>query len=597
MEKSFYIQICAFIFLNPISIFSQSDNSWQRKVNPLLFEELKTSATTEVFVLFAAPLATEKQTAYQTKEEKGALVFEQLQTAAARQQAAVQAYLTTEKIAFRAYWLVNTVFIPKASADLIQTLAQRADVVSLENNPRAKLSYFEDKANVNPISSRENDPENVVVVAWGVKKIKADSVWAMGYKGNGVVIGGQDTGFDWLHPALKQKYKGWNGTTANHNYAWHDAIHADTSRRGNPCGYDTKKPCDDNAHGTHTMGSMIGNAGDTLLLGVAPDARWIAARNMDRGNGTLESYVECFQWFVAPTDTNNLNPNPTKAPHVINNSWYCSEGEGCNASNFIIMERAVNACKSAGIVVVVSNGNSGPNCFTTTGPPAFFQNSFSVGATGQTDTIAGFSSRGSVTSDNSGRRKPDVSAPGVGVLSSVPNGGYASYSGTSMAGPHVAGAVALLISANPLLAGQVDTLEGMLERTAKRMTTPQNCGAILGTTVPNNTYGWGRIDVLEAVKIALNYRTPTTKITENQIVTRISPNPFTNELFVETQGENRGETSFELFNTQGQRVYFTKHNFTENPRLRLQLEALPSGIFFYQIQNKQAVSKGKLVKN
>jgi len=152
-------------------------------------------------------------------------------------------------------------------------------------------------------------------------------------------------------------------------------------------------------------------------------------------------------------------------------------------------------------VVVVSAGNSGSNCSTVVDPPAIYQSSFSVGASGTTsDTIAGFSSRGPVTIDGSGRLKPNVTAPGVNVRSSLPGGGYGSLSGTSMAGPHVVGVVALLLSAAPTLKGQPALVESALQSTAAPQTTTQNC-TIPGTQVPNNTYGYGRVDAFEAVRV------------------------------------------------------------------------------------------------
>jgi hypothetical protein len=128
-------------------------------------------------------------------------------------------------------------------------------------------------------------------------------------------------------------------------------------------------------------------------------------------------------------------------------------------------------------------------------PPAIYQAAFSVGATSATtDTIASFSSRGPVTVDGSNRPKPNISAPGVNTRSSVPGGGYASFSGTSMAGPHVVGVVALLLSANPSLKGQVGAVETTLQATAVPRTIAQTCGGVPGTAIPNNTYGYGRID-------------------------------------------------------------------------------------------------------
>ncbi len=159
--------------------------------------------------------------------------------------------------------------------------------------------------------------------------------------------------------------------------------------------------------------------------------------------------------------------------------------------------------RAAGIFVVAAAGNDGGSCGSINKPPSIYAASFTVGASDNSDNIAGFSSRGLVTVDGSNRQKPDVVAPGVNVLSSVPNNGYGIQSGTSMAAPHVAGVVALLISANPSLAGDVAALETLLRNTALARTTLDNCNGVPGSQVPNPVYGYGRIDALAAVQAAL----------------------------------------------------------------------------------------------
>jgi subtilisin family serine protease len=325
-----------------------------------------------------------------------------------------------------------------------------------------------------------------------VRQINADDVWAAGYEGQGVVIGGQDTGYDWSHPALQQQYRGWDGVAANHSYNWHDAIH-----EGNfVCPANSPEPCDEHGHGTHTMGTMVGEAG-AMRIGVAPGARWIGCRNMDdNGNGTPASYAECFQWFLAPTDSAGNNPNPALAPDIINNSWGCTTQEGCVDANALLV--IVDSVRAAGILTVNSAGNSGPGCGSVNTPPALYDASMTVGATDSADNIAAFSSRGPVSRDGSTRPKPDLVAPGVGVRSSYP-GGYASLSGTSMAAPHVAATAALVISADPTLAGQVDRLEELMLLSARPRFGGQVCGGVDGATRPNNTYGWGRLDAYVAL--------------------------------------------------------------------------------------------------
>src|SRR5438045_1946981 len=175
-------------------------------------------------------------------------------------------------------------------------------------------------------------------------------------------------------------------------------------------------PCDDSGHGTHTTGTTIGDDGAGNQVGVAPGAKWIGCRNMDQGNGTPATYTECFQFFIAPTDLSNSNPNPTLRPHVMNNSWGCPASEGCTTR--AELETIVNNTQAAGIFVVVSAGNSGPGCSTVSDAPAIYDAASSVGAIDINNTLASFSSRGPSTFYNPTLLKPLISAPGVNVRSS-----------------------------------------------------------------------------------------------------------------------------------------------------------------------------------
>ena len=417
-----------------------------------------------------------------SKTARGAFVADTLRAVAESSQRPLVSLLEDRGVPHHAYWIANMIWV-RGDRALVEELAARGDVFHIYANPRVELS--------SPVASSPSAVDSPDAIEWGVARVHAPEVWALGFTGQGVVVGGQDTGYDWNHPALKNKYRGWSGSAADHDYNWHDAIHSG----GGVCGADSPEPCDDNSHGTHTMGTMVGSAGSNQI-GVAPGAKWIGCRNMDQGAGTPATYAECFQWFVAPTDLQDQNPDPSKAPHVINNSWGCPPSEGCTDPT--ILQSAVENTRAAGIEVVVSAGNSGSGCSTVEDPPAIYAASFSVGATDVNDNIAGFSSRGPVTVDGSGRRKPDISAPGVNVRSSVPGGGYGNFSGTSMAGPHVAGVVALVLSANPVLVGEPDRIEPLLTSSALPRTATQSCGTVPGTEIPNNTFGWGRVDALPA---------------------------------------------------------------------------------------------------
>lgn len=442
----------------------------------------------EVVIQLEAPAPVRPVVARGFAARVGAMV-DALRADAARRQARIASTLQRRGLPHRSFWVANAI-AATVDADTLRWLAAQPDVASIAHDARVRQPL--------PQPNRQQTKQ-LAAVEWGVARVNAPQVWGLGYVGQGIVLGGQDSGYQWNHPALLAAYRGWNGVTAMHDYHWHDAIHGGAV---NSCGFDAPAPCDDNNHGTHTMGTMVGDDGGANQIGVAPGARWIGCRNMNQGVGTLSTYLECFQWFLAPTDGNDANPQPALAPHVINNSWGCPPSEiGCETPG--VLDEAVSNTHAAGIFVVVSAGNEGPGCSSVVDPPAIYSRAFSVAATDINDAIAVFSSRGPVTIDGSGRLKPDVAAPGVSVRSSIRNSAYGQFSGTSMAGPHVAGVAALMMSANPALIGDPDQVAALLRETAIDTTSTQNCGAFPGSAVPNAVFGHGRIDGLAAVQAAL----------------------------------------------------------------------------------------------
>lgn len=466
--------------------------TWQDKVDPWVMETAHQEGQAEFLVYLTEQADVSAAAGLTTKEAKGNYVYQTLTATADRTQGPLLTALRDAGVEHQAYWVANMIWV-RGDLNLVQQLALRSDVGHVYANPTVQFQP--------PVAEESELIEAAMAVEWNILQVNADDVWAEGYTGQGIVIGGQDTGYDWDHPALINQYRGWNGAIADHNYNWHDSIH---SGSGNPCGYNSPVPCDDNGHGTHTMGTMVGNdmlptnpswpAGATNAVGMAPGARWISCRNMDSGNGTPTTYSECYQWFIAPTDIAGGNPDTTKAPHVINNSWGCPPSEGCTDPN--VMLTVVNNVRAAGIVTVHSAGNSGSGCSTVSDPSAIYDASYTVGSTTNVNGMSSFSSRGPVTIDGSNRLKPDISAPGSGIRSSTPGTGYGNSSGTSMAGPHVAGLVGLLLSARPDMAGDVDAIEAIINSTAVPVNVTQTCGGTPTTTIPNNTFGYGRIDAL-----------------------------------------------------------------------------------------------------
>lgn len=421
-----------------------------------------------------------------TKEEKGRFVFDALVRTAQRTQGPLVRFLEERGATVQRFHIANVLRVVTDPATL-ELVAARADVWKIELNPRVSGLVHS--------AQRGGGDESFFAIEPGVSYINAPQVWALGFNGTGIVVGAQDTGYQWDHPALKLKYRGWNAGTnsANHDYNWHDAIHSG----GGGCGANNPAPCDDNAHGTHTIGTVLGDDGGSNQIGCAPGAKFICARNMDQGNGTPATYLECFEFFLAPYPVNGtpLQGNPLLAPHVTTNSWACPPSEGCSPTALLL---ACQAQRAAGIITCGAAGNSGSGCSSCADPLGIYDEVWTVGAiSASTGSIASFSSRGPVTSDGSNRMKPDIAAPGVGVRSCVPGNGYAGgWSGTSMATPHAAGAVTLLLSAHPALIGQVQLVENILNASATHVNTT-SCGG--GGTWPNNVYGHGVVNALAAV--------------------------------------------------------------------------------------------------
>lgn len=471
-----------------VARFSQPRTVYD-KIAPWVLANTANGEQAEFLVLLADQADLSAADRLPTKLEKGRFVYKTLYETAQATQAPIVTWLQANGIEHRAYYIVNVIWV-KADRTTALALAARSDVAKLEGNPQVR-SIPEPTPAIGPAA-----PDSPDAVELGINYTKAPQVWAMGYTGQGIVVGGQDTGIQWDHPALKPHYRGWDGLTANHDYNWHDSVHT----TGSSCGANSPVPCDDNGHGTHTVGTAVGDDGGTNQIGMAPGAKFIGCRNMNGGVGTPTTYIECFEFFLAPYPVAGTpaQGNPDLAPDVTNNSWGCPPSEGCAVDSLLL---AVQAQRAAGIMTVASAGNSGPSCSTTDDPPSYHDEVYTVGnLSASTGLISGSSSRGPATQDGSGRLKPDISAPGSGVRSAYPTNSYASLSGTSMASPHVAGAVALLWSARPLLKNNIDLTEQILNQAADHVSN-STCDP-LGTTWPNNTYGYGRLDIKAAVDAA-----------------------------------------------------------------------------------------------
>ncbi len=369
------------------------------------------------------------------------------------QQMLAEAQMRGEATQARVYW-VSPVIAVQANPALIEQLSQDPAVAQI----RLDEPIYLEEDQFAPFEG--NAPSQAV--QWNLSMVQVDlAQQALGLDGTGVVVANLDTGVDWQHPALMKQYRGYNPNGPPlHLGNWFVVT-------GEPYLY----PGDGIGHGTHTMGSMVGDDGQGNRTGVAPGARWIAVKVFNNDGITYESWLHsAFEWILAPAG------NPALAPDVVNNSWGSRNGSDTR------FQPDVAALLAAGILPIFSAGNSGPQP-RTVGSPGSYPGVLAVGAVDELKATASFSSRGP---NPWGDIKPEIVAPGVQIRSTFPGGGYALFTGTSMATPLVAGAAALLLQANPDLTP--DEIVSIIKNTAEP----------LGDTVPNQNTGWGLLNAYAA---------------------------------------------------------------------------------------------------
>ncbi len=475
--------------------FGAGEKAYADNIDDIVYQGFQSSLDGEVSFVVVMKAKADLSGAKRIRDwdARGRFVAERLQQTAQISQADLLDKLQRGAIPgrvshFRSFWIANVIFV-KGDKKAAEAIARHPDVDRIV--PEFKVYPPEPPQEISAADANQLD------FSWGIEKIGADQVWSTyGFTGQGIVAGLVDTGVQWDHPALIDQYRGWNGSTADHNYNWYDP--------SDQCGNGGTVPCDSNGHGTHTTGTVAGgDSGQALYgdIGVAPGAKWIHALGCCPDSETL---MAAMQWMLEPTDLNGNNPDPSKRPQVVNNSW-----GGPGGRTYYL--DAVESWRAAGIVPVFSAGNEGSECGTL-GSPGDNVPSYNVGATDSSDGIASFSSRG--PNPFTGRPGPEVSAPGVNIGSSYPTDSYTVMSGTSMAAPHVTGSVAVLLSAEPDLIGQVEMIEEILRATAVKLTSGQTCGGVSGSEIPNSTFGWGRIDLLAAVEMAMNAGTISGTVTD-----------------------------------------------------------------------------------
>ncbi|WP_256839071.1 carboxypeptidase regulatory-like domain-containing protein [Ornithinimicrobium faecis] len=442
------------------------------KIEPELLAAFDAEPSTDFWISFEQPsLAAAQDIPDWT--ERGQFVYDTLAEAAEDSLATIAPDLEAAGVDYESFPIANLVLVKGGTEDLALGLAADSGVIELHETPDVGL--------VEPLPATELASAADSDVEWGLEFINAPEAWEQGATGAGITVSNIDSGVQFDHPALVESYRGAHSDGSyDHNYNWFNTR--------NDC---IDAPCDDNGHGTHTMGTMVGSDGGDNQVGVAPDAQWIATNGCCEDTG-FQTLLESGWWILAPTDLSGENPDVSKRPHIVNNSWGTSQEQAY--SDFFTPIN--DAWTAAGIFSVWSAGNTSPGAACdTVSSPGSHPNAYSVGAFGSTGSLGAFSRKGE---GEDGVIKPEISAPGVSVRSTWPGDSYNTISGTSMASPHVAGAVAALWSYDPTLIGQIEITRQLLAESAVDVDDTQ-CG---GTAEFNNKYGEGRLDLARLIQLA-----------------------------------------------------------------------------------------------
>ncbi len=378
----------------------------------------------------------------------------------------------------RSFWLVNMIELEVLPTQLsaVQQLTgirqiERSDALTFALIPPAETSEV-------PLTEALNGREP------GLTAIGAPFMWNLGYTGRNRRAMLFDTGVWPRHPAFSGRFL---GDRLGNQQAW--------------LGFDRTVPGDKpGTHGTHVIGTMLGlDALNNDTIGAAMNAYFIATDPIVENIADVRNWPELvlpFQWALNPDgDTSTTHD----IPDVINNSWgrYLTDTSVCSG----VVAQVIAAVEAAGIANVFSAGNEGPGGQTIGSPAQISLDTlsiFSVAAIDQNNNIAGFSSRGPTrcATDSRTAIKPEVSAPGVNIRSANGTNGYGQKSGTSMASPHVSGAVLLLKEAFPEVSGR--QILNALYQTATD----------LGQAGEDNTYGMGMISLPAAYAYLAQINTP-----------------------------------------------------------------------------------------
>ncbi len=474
-------------------------------------------------------------------------MIDDLKTTSLQAQATVRTFLSNRGMEneIRTFWINNSMAL-QVDRNLLAELALYPEIESIDFDE--PVGFAEDFENL-------SGPRDTY---WNLDLVNTPDIWAIGHDGSGIVVGSMDTGVDPDHPALAGKWRG--GTNS-----WKDLVN------------NQPNPYDDHGHGTHTIGTMVGGDGPGPFhpdIGVAYGALYISAKVLDHYNSfsSASIVIAGAQWMLDPDGDSQTYD----FPHVINNSWYFY------SSSYTGFYSTVEVWRAAGIIPVFCLGNEGPNSATTR-PPGSYSNVLGIGAITASDNIWTYSSRGPSPTGYAfpdDFRKPDLCAPGASVNSCLPGGGYSNWSGTSMATPHVAGTVALILQIDPYY--DFTTVRDFL------ITTSVDHGSV-GFDMD---YGYGRLDVYAAVVEASGLSGVPENVLEQPVAKLDSnfPNPFNPSTNIRFTLFGDNQVSLKVFSVDGRAIatLVDGEMLAGNHEISWRGvdhrgEPLPSGMYFYQL--------------
>ena len=362
------------------------------------------------------------------------------------------------------------------SAGVVRFHSKSKNVVTLirDLSARANVEYAEPNYIVHAILT-PNDPSSGNL--WGLNKISAPSAWDISTGSTANVAAVIDTGIDYTHPDLVANV--WSAPAAYTVNIAGKSITCPAGSHGYNAITSTCNPMDDNSHGTHVSGTIgaVGNNG-LGVVGVNWNTRIMGVKFLDAsGSGYLSDAINAIDFVVQTKQVSGANVR------VLSNSW-----AGGGYSQALLDE--INKANANGMLFVAAAGNSASNNDVTPSYPASYgaPNVVAVAATDSTDSLASWSNYGPMT--------VHLGAPGVNILSTIPSGSYAYYSGTSMATPHVSGAALLILSKCTLDTAQLKT---------DILSNVDPIPSLNGKTVTG-----GRLNVNKAIRACSAPTTPTT---------------------------------------------------------------------------------------